>query len=86
MLRNPFAETQVKDELEAATRSIYKALNGDMRSHITQNLGEPAANKWAIANKRLADMMDEINKARSRDILTIVRKGEADPAASKSPI
>lgn len=83
MLRNPFAETQVKDELEAATRSIYKALNGDMRSHITQNLGEPAANKWAIANKRLADMMDEINKARSRDILTIVRKGEADPAALK---
>lgn len=83
MLKDPFVGDAVKTKLNKATQAIYRALNDDMRAHITQKLGAPDANKWAIANKRLSDMMNEINQGRSRDILRIVRKGADDPEAVK---
>ncbi len=68
-----------KQLLKENAQKIYSVLNSDMKRHIATALDEPSANKWAIANKRLSAMMDEIGEAQSRDILSVVRRGNADP-------
>lgn len=82
-LKDPMVGPVMKNNLQKAATAIYRTMNQDMRAHIAGALDEPSANKWAVANKRIAAMIDDVDAARSRDILSIVRKGANDPAKMK---
>lgn len=82
-LKDPMVGPVMKNSLQKAATAIYRAMNQDMRAHIAGALDEPSANKWAVANKRIAAMIDDVDAARSRDILSIVRKGANDPGKMK---
>lgn len=82
-LKDPMVGPVMKNNLQKAAAAIYRTMNQDMRAHIAGALDEPSANKWAVANKRIAAMIDDVDAARSRDILSIVRKGANDPAKMK---
>lgn len=82
-LKDPMVGPVMKNSLQKAATAIYRTMNQDMRAHIAGALDEPSANKWAVANKRIAAMIDDVDAARSRDILSIVRKGANDPGKMK---
>jgi len=68
----------VRSEAQKSLTNIYGPLREDMQSFIRANGGSAAANKWGIANKRLSEMMGELDQ---RAVKSVLRDVNASPDA-----
>ena len=59
----------VRSEAQKSLTGIYGPLREDMQSFIRANGGSAAANKWGIANKRLSEMMGELDQRAVKSVL-----------------
>lgn len=68
--------TNVKSTAEKSFSTIYRALNKDIESQIKTTLGDRDVVKWKVANKRLAESIDELQSTAFKRALD---KGETTP-------
>lgn len=82
-LRKAFGETlgaddfaAVKSEADKVSRLTYRALNKDIESFIKNSGSDRDVTKWKVANKRLSDMIGELDSTAFKNALN---KGDISP-------
>lgn len=82
-LRKAFGETlgtddfaAVKSEAEKVSRATYRALNKDIESFIKTAASDRDVTKWKVANKRLTDLIGELDSTAFKNALN---KGDISP-------
>lgn len=71
----------VKTEAEKVNRKIYSAVREDMGDYIKSNGERKDFLKWAVANKRLSEGINEMNMTTLKSVL---KKGEMTPEKVRS--
>jgi hypothetical protein len=66
----------VRTNAGQAKSRIYGAVNSDISDHVTNYAGQKSAARWGVANKRLSEMMDELE---TTSIKGVLKKGSATP-------
>ncbi len=66
----------VKSKADKVVTNIYSALRDDMGNFIEKTGGRGDFKRWAIANKRLSSMIDEVQKTTLKNVLA---KGDVTP-------
>lgn len=64
------------DRVKSAVKALYDPLRKDMGEFIGENAGPAAKNRWGIANARLSEGMDELNR---NALKTALREAETTP-------
>ena len=64
------------DRVKSAVKALYDPLRQDMGDFIGENAGRAAKNRWGIANARLSEGMDELNR---NALKAALREAETTP-------
>jgi hypothetical protein len=64
------------DRVKSAVKALYDPLRQDMGDFIGENAGQAAKNRWGVANARLSEGMDELNR---NALKAALREAETTP-------